>query len=138
MDNRGKSAVPGIVALVAITAVMSVMLGTFASALDNETLTFQQAGYHIEQQPDGTGGVQVNVVIVSLGNSEWVSVTSADGTVLAQPSDFTDSDGNGVDDDDVDYIGGRIRIAGLHEGDRVIIIAGTEKTEDVVGFYTVK
>lgn len=120
--SRGVSPVVGVILMVAITVILAAVIGTFVLDLGQGQQQNAVAGVDISQTPDqsGTGDANVSVTVISMDQSDNVTVDFAGVSTTATS------------------VGETVSHPGMFEGDNVVVIAERNGKQNVIQTYTVQ
>ena len=137
------SPVVAVILMVAVTVILSAVIGTFVLDLGDNVQDNPQAGVTIEESYDSTeDAYDADVQVISMDNADslTVSITQGSSGSLVCPSgaDGTDRDSDGKIDicENIDTVGANAEALTLAEGDEVTVIGVLDGKEAVLQSHT--
>ena len=122
-QKRGVSPVVAVILMVAITVILSAVVGTFVLDLGESTQETAQAGVSVEET-----GEDVEVTYVADGNVDRVIVDAPDSATV---------EGGEGDGSELSSPGQTVSVSGLSEGESVTVIGIVDGKEQVLQTHSV-
>jgi len=121
--GRAVSPVLGVILVVAVTVILSSVVGVFVLDLGSGTQETAQAGVSVEESDDS-----VSVTYVANGN--------VDKMVVDAPDSATVTGGDGSNEDELTSPGQTVSVTGLSAGESVTVIGIVDGNKQVVQTYS--